>query len=298
MKKHKVFIDGETGTVGLQIHSRLKSRNDIEILTIPRELSENLDQRKKLINQAEFVFLCLPDEIAKQSVSVIENPDVRVIDASTAHRTNPEWDYGFPELSKEHKEKIRTSKRVAVPGCYASGFIALIYPLVKASIIPKDHPISCFGISGYSGAGKAFIAEYENSKRHPDLKSGRFYALSQSHKHQPEMQVVCGLERTPMFNPIIDDYYGGMIVSVPLQGFSKAEIETAYKNNYKTGNVKYIESYDEPFLAANALSGSDEMEIYAFGNDERVLLTARFDNLGKGASGAAVQCFDIMVGEK
>jgi len=310
LKKPKVFIDGESGTVGLKIYERLGSRADIELLKIAPELSENAEEREKFLNAADFVFLCLPDEIAIQAVAMTENPNTRIIDASTAHRINADWDYGFPELSQEQYEKIRVSKRVANPGCYASGFIALVQPLVQAGVIPHDMPISCFGISGYSGAGKAFIDEYESAERNPELSSGRLYALSQVHKHQPEMQKICGLTRTPMFNPIIDDYFSGMILNVPLQlppqprtalgtpleeGGLAEKIKTIYKNHYTNGRIKLMDSDGINFLAANTLADSDDMEIYVFGDNERILLSARYDNLGKGASGAAVQCFDIML---
>ena len=298
MKKVKVFIDGESGTVGLKIRERLAGRDDIELLKIAPELCEDANERKKFLNAADFVFLCLPDEVAIGAVAMTQNPNTRIIDASTAHRTNPDWDYGFPELSAEQYEKIRVSKRVANPGCYASGFIALVYPLVQAGVIPRDYPVSCFGVSGYSGAGKVFIDEYERAERNPELSSARLYALSQTHKHQPEMQKICGLEKPPMFNPIIDDYYSGMIVNVPLQLDLHAEdLKNIYKNHYKNGRVKLMDSDGINFLAANTLADSDDMEIYVFGDGERILLTARFDNLGKGASGAAVQCFDIMRGK-
>jgi N-acetyl-gamma-glutamyl-phosphate reductase len=301
--KIKVFIDGESGTVGLNIRERLKKFTDIEILHIAPELSESSNERKKFLNQADFVFLCLPDEIAKQAVSMIDNQSVRVIDASTAHRTNPDWTYGFPELSAEHEEAILNSKRVASPGCYASGFIALIYPLVSSELLAKDESLSCFGVSGYSGAGKVFIEEYENPARNPELSSARLYALGQTHKHQPEMRTVCGLQHDPMFNPIIDDYYNGLILSVPLQPrtlkrkITVEEIKELYKSHYKSGKVRFVEGNGINFLAANALADSDDMELYVFGNDDRILLTSRFDNLGKGASGAAVQCFGIMRGK-
>jgi N-acetyl-gamma-glutamyl-phosphate reductase len=301
MNKPKVFIDGESGTVGLQIHSRLSSRTDVELLTIAPHLCEDADERRKFLNEADFVFLCLPDEVAKGAVAMIEeagNTHTRIIDASTAHRTNPAWDYGFPELSAEHAAKIAKSSRVANPGCYASGFIALVYPLVQAGILPKDYPVFCYGISGYSGAGKAFIDEYRNPDRNPELASARVYALGQSHKHQPEMQHVCGLTRVPMFNPIIDDYYSGMVVNIPLQGFESGTIEQikkVYKQHYTVGRIQYVSDHDIAFLASNTLADSDDMDLFVFGTDDRILLSARFDNLGKGASGAAVQCFDLMM---
>lgn len=304
MSKIKVFIDGESGTVGLNIRERLNGRSDLDILKITPELSENADERKKYLNQADIAFLCLPDEAAKESVSLIDkdNHSTRVIDASTAHRINPDWTYGFPELSAEHAEKIRNSKRVATPGCYASGFIALVYPLVKSNMLSSDALISCFGISGYSGAGKAFIDEYQSKDRNPELASGRLYALGQIHKHQPEMKVICGLKNDPMFNPIIDDYYSGMIVNIPLvkPAFTASEVKKIYKEHYKNTRIEVKDSEGITFLAANTMANSDDMELYVFAdpNSERILLSARFDNLGKGASGAAVQCFDLMTGEK
>ena len=302
MTKTKVFIDGESGTVGLNIRERLNNRTDLDILKIAPELSENADERRKYLTQADFVFLCLPDEVAKQSVAMVDESsragEVRIIDASTAHRINPNWTYGFPELSAEHSERIRKSVRVATPGCYASGFIALVQPLVAYGLLDKSELISCFGVSGYSGAGKAFISEYESESRNPELTSARLYALSQSHKHQPEMRVICGLEHDPMFNPIIDDYYNGMIVCVPLQRpeFTIGQVRELYGKHYgSAGSRVELKSGDDiTFLAANTLANSDDMELYVFGNDERMLLAARFDNLGKGASGAAVQCFDLM----
>jgi N-acetyl-gamma-glutamyl-phosphate reductase len=301
MSKPKVFIDGESGTVGLKIYERLECRNDIELLKIAPGLCENAEERRKFLNAADFVFLCLPDEVAVGAVAMTENPDTRIIDASTAHRTNPDWDYGFPELSAEQYEKIRKSKRVANPGCYASGFIALVYPLVTAGFIPRDYPFFCYGISGYSGAGRVFIDEYESQTRHPDLASPRMYGLSQVHKHQPEMMSVCGLAKPPMFSPVIDDYYGGMVVNVPLQGYNADKIREIYGKHYDgCGRIRLMPSDDVTFLASNTLADSDDMELYIFADEksERVLLTARFDNLGKGASGAAVQCFDLMLKRK
>jgi len=298
MKKVKVFIDGEAGTTGLKIHDRLDGRTDIEMLKIDGELRKDAREREKFLNAADFVFLCLPDEAAREAVAMIRNPDVRVIDASTAHRTNPDWAYGFPEMSAEQAELIRRSKRVSVPGCYATGFVALIRPLTDEEILPRDYPVSCFGISGYSGAGKAVINEYESMFRNSELNGARMYALTLEHKHLPEMKLHGGLTETPLFCPLIDDFYSGMLVSVPLHGFDREEIADVYKRRYTSGRVKLAEDYGEGFLAANKLSGSDDLEIYVFGGDtsKKLLLTARLDNLGKGASGAAVQCFDIMKG--
>ncbi|MDR0196681.1 MAG: N-acetyl-gamma-glutamyl-phosphate reductase [Oscillospiraceae bacterium] len=301
MKKTTVYIDGEAGTTGLKIRSRLESVEGIELLAIEEKLRKDVGERKKMLNTADFVFLCLPDEAAKEAVSLIENGEVRVIDASTAHRTHPGWVYGFPELSVNQEEMIRLSRRVAVPGCYATGFIALVRPLVKAGIIPSDYPVSAYAVSGYSGGGRAAIAEYESGVRPAELSGARLYALSQEHKHLPEMQKICGLEHPPMFNPMIDDFYSGMVVCVPLQArtlpkeYSVSDILRTYKSHYpEIGRVRVIEDYGGAFLASNALSGSDDIELFAFGNGEKILLVARLDNLGKGACGAAVQCFEIM----
>ena len=225
--KPKVYIDGKEGTTGLQIYDRLASRDDIELLLIDETKRKDPDERKKLINAADITFLCLPDAAAKEAVSFVEKDSARIIDASTAHRTNPDWAYGFPELSPEHREKIRHSKRVAVPGCYASGFASLVYPMVHSGLLPKDYPVQCFAMSGYSGGGKKMIAEIESPDRAPELYSPRFYGLANNHKHLPEMQKISGLEKKPMFTPIVDDYYNGMVVCVPIQaaisGFSLVE---------------------------------------------------------------------------
>jgi len=296
MQKVKVYIDGEAGTTGLKIRDRLETRQDIELLKIADGLRKDAAERAKFLNAADYVFLCLPDDAAREAVSLIQNPDVRVIDSSTAHRTDPNWVYGFPELSYEQTEKIRKSKRVSVPGCYATGFVSLVRPLTDLGVIPRNSNLSCFGISGYSGAGKAAIAEYESNFRNSELSGARMYALSLNHKHLPEMRLHAGLSNAPLFSPVIDDFFSGMLVSVPLFGVDKNKILAAYKKRYETGRVKLIEDYDGNFLAANALSGKDDLEIYVFGNGDRILLTSRLDNLGKGASGAAVQCFEIMKG--
>jgi len=322
MSKTKVFIDGAEGTTGLTIRKRLEKlaeNSHIEILQISEALRKDRDERKKYLNAADFVFLCLPDDASKEAVSLIENDSTRVIDASTAHRIENDaptahriekgWTYGFPELSPERREKIRVSKRVAIPGCYASGFLALARPLTHRGIIPGDYPVTCYAISGYSGGGKKAIAEYQNEKRNAELDGARLYALTQEHKHLREMMHHSGLKfgNMPMFNPIIDDFYSGMIVNIPVitrtlpEKYQKDTAQTilnAYKEHYNQqhSRIRVVEDYNEPFLAANALSGSDEMELFVFGKNEHVLLTARLDNLGKGAGGAAVQCFELMKG--
>lgn len=306
--KTKVFIDGKEGTTGLQIFDRFEGRDDLEILTISEEKRKDINERKRLINESDITFLCLPDAAAIEAVSLCENPNTRIIDASTAHRTNPAWDYGFPELSKEHREKIVNSKRVANPGCYASGFISLVYPLVQAGVLPEDYPLTCHAVSGYSGGGKKMIAAIEGPDKTDEMYSPRQYALPQAHKHLPEMQYVCGLKYKPMFNPIVDDYYNGMVVSVPLitraltKTYTPADIHEILSEHY--AEQKYLkvmelggkETLPDGFLAANTLTGTNDMQIFVFGNDEQILLCSRFDNLGKGASGAAVQNMNIMLG--
>lgn len=305
--KTKVFIDGSEGTTGLRIYERFAGREDIELLSITSELRKDVNERKRLINQSDITFLCLPDAAARESVSLLENEQVKIIDASTAHRTEPGWAYGFPELSKEHREAVRTGSRIAVPGCYASGFIALVYPLVVGGILPKDYPVSCFALSGYSGAGKKTIAAYEGKDRPKELESGREYALTQQHKHLKEMWKITGLTRMPLFSPIIDDYYSGMVVSVPLYadmltGAQTLEKLLSYYTEYYQGEafIRVSGPEDEAaasgFLAGNALSGWDGMKIYVTGNEERIVLSSQFDNLGKGASGAAIQCMNLILG--
>lgn len=298
--QYKVYVDGREGTTGLRIIERLENRSDIELLLIDEKLRKDTAERKRLINKADYVFLCLPDDAAREAVSLIENDHVKVIDASTAHRTNDDWAYGFPELDGSFFEKIKCGRRVAVPGCYASGFLALCYPLVAKGIIPSDYPITAFAVSGYSGAGKKAIAEYEGSDKPQSYNSPRLYALGQEHKHLPEMEKIAGLTYPPMFNPIIDDYYSGMLVNIPLQtrtldGVSVDKLKELYRAHYQ--NQPMIRLADENgFLAANTVAHKDYLEIIVNGNSERILLTARLDNLGKGASGAAVQCMNIMMG--
>lgn len=305
--KTKVFIDGSEGTTGLRIHERFAGREDIEILPICEELRKDTKERRRLINEADVVFLCLPDAAARESAGLVENERVRIIDTSTAHRTEEGWAYGFPELSPGHRAAVRDAKRIAVPGCYATGFIAAVYPLAAGGILPKDYPLSAFAMSGYSGAGKKTIAVYEAEGRDKELDAPREYALSQTHKHLKEMQKITGLERTPLFSPIICDYYSGMLLTVPLYtdmlaGGQTPEKIHAFFGDYFAGE-KFIrvmpygkEADYQGFLAGNSCSGWDGLEIFVTGNEERVLVSTRFDNLGKGASGAAIQCLNIILG--
>lgn len=302
--KTKVYIDGQSGTTGLQIYDRIGQREDLELLRIPEELRHDPDERKKYLNSADIVFLCLPDEGAREAVSFIENPDVRVIDASTAHRTNPVWTYGYPELSKAQREAIRTSKRVANPGCHATGFISTTAPLVERGVIPKDYPMSCYSLTGYSGGGKKMIAEYEAEGRSELLDAPGIYGLNLHHKHLPEMQTVTGLAYPPVFMPVVDDYYKGMATTIMLQnrllpGQPSAEeicakLADYYRDEHFVSVVPFGENDSK--LYANKLAGTNRLEIVVCGHEEQTTVTALFDNLGKGASGAAVQNMNIMLG--
>ncbi len=299
----KVFIDGSAGTTGLRIYERLSEREDIELIKISDEDRKNLDVRKEAIESADAAFLCLPDSAAKEIVEALGDSKTKILDTSTAHRTNPAWAYGFPELSEGHRESIIKSKRTAVPGCHASGFISLVYPLVEAGILPKDYPVAANSLTGYSGGGKKMIAEYEADMRPDEFKSPRQYGLTQMHKHLPEMTKVCSLDFEPCFSPIVGDFYSGMTVTVPL--FSRLlskkvnlkDIYDVFKEHYENeGVVKVMPFGTEGFLGTNNLKFNDGMEIFVSGNDERILLASRFDNLGKGSSGAAVQCLNLMLG--
>ncbi len=300
----KVFIDGKEGTTGLQIYDRLGKRDDIELITLPEELRKDINARRECLNSADICFLCLPDAAAIEAAELVTNPNTRIIDASTAHRTNPDWVYGLPELSAERRESIKNAKRVANPGCYATGFISLVAPLVKAGIVTSDYPFVAHAVSGYSGAGKKAIAQYESEDRDIALSSPREYALTLSHKHIPEMVRECGLSEKPIFNPYICDYYCGMCVSVPL--FSRLlakkctvnDIREAFAEYYVRQNFIEIVKEDEipSFLPANELANTNELKVYVTGNSEQILLASVFDNLGKGASGAAVQNMNIMCG--
>lgn len=305
--KTKVFIDGKEGTTGLQIFERFEKRSDIEVLLIDEDKRKDVNERKRLINSSDITFFCLPDAAAKEAAALVENPSTRIIDASTAHRTDPDWAYGFPELSSAHRERISSAKKVANPGCYASGFISIVYPLVEAGVLPKDYPVISHAVSGYSGGGKKMIAAMDGAKT-KEMFSPRQYALSQNHKHIPEMQKICGLEYPPMFNPIVDDFYAGMVVSVPLvartlpKKYTPEDIHSVLSQHYAGQRfVKVMElgggdTLPDGFLPANTLEGSNQLQIFVFGNDDRILIASRLDNLGKGASGAAVQNMNIMLG--
>lgn len=298
----KVFIDGKAGTTGLRIAERLASRDDVEIISLPEELRKDYDARKKIINEADIVFLCLPDAAAIEAVGMVENENTVVIDASTAHRTSPDWAYGLAELGAEFEEKIKSSKRIAVPGCHASGFIALVYPLIKNGIIAEDTLLCAHSITGYSGGGKGMIADYESEGRDELLSAPRQYGLTQKHKHLPEMKKITGLKNEPVFCPIVSDFYSGMEVTVPLfkSQLLKGdinEIKKIYSEIYNTSLIKYNEGNDEGgFISANKYKNKDTMSIEVYGNEDRILLVARYDNLGKGASGAAVECLNIKLG--
>ena len=296
----KVFIDGSAGTTGLRIHERLANRNELEFITLADEVRKDINARKEAINSADIVFLCLPDAAAKEAVALCENSNTVIIDTSTAHRTNPEWCYGFPEI-KGAREKIALSKRIANPGCHASGFIALVAPLVSAGIMPKDAALSCFSLTGYSGGGKKMIEQYEGADRDTLLDAPRQYGLTQTHKHLPEMKLISGIDTSPLFCPIVADFYSGMEVTIPL--FMKdisgtmEDIKNVYRNTYTGKLVHFDDGCDENgLLSAGALSGRDDMQISVNGNEERIILTARYDNLGKGASGAAIQNMNIVLG--
>ncbi len=298
----KVFIDGKAGTTGLRIYERLEKRDDVSIISLSESLRKDVSARKDALNSADIAFLCLPDDAAREAVSLVENKAVKIIDASTAHRTNPDWAYGFAELSKEHRKKIQTSNRIANPGCYASGFIALVYPLIASGVVGEDYPFVCHAVSGYSGAGNKGIAQYEAEERDEGLKSPRLYALSLAHKHIPEMTKVCGLTKKPIFNPYICDFYNGMAVNVPLfvdgmkTPLSAKGVEELYREHYKGSRFVTVGKEESGFISANTLNGTNGLEILVNGNEGQILLTARLDNLGKGASGAAIQNMNIALG--
>ena len=296
----KIFIDGSAGTTGLRIYERLENRADISLIKLPEELRKDSAARKDAINSADIVFLCLPDDAAREAVSFIENKNTAVIDTSTAHRVNSDWVYGFSEIGN-NREKIANSKLIANPGCHASGFIALVTPLIQAGVLKADTTLSCFSLTGYSGGGKKMIAEYESPDVSALYKAPRQYGLTQQHKHLAEMKNVTGIGSLPLFCPIVADFYSGMEVTVPIAaGDIKTDIKglcEIYKNYYNNGLVHFCEDVQEGgFLSAAAFSGRDDMQITVCGNDERIILVARYDNLGKGASGSAIQNMNILMG--
>ncbi len=305
MQKSCVFIDGSAGTTGLRIYERLSLREDIELITLKEEERKDTKARQNALNSADIAILCLPDAAAIEAVSLVTNENTKIIDASTAHRTAAGWAYGFPELSPEFEEKISSSKRIAVPGCHASGFIALVYPLIASGLLPSSAHLCCHSLTGYSGGGKSMIGEYEGEDKNKLLYAPRQYGISQTHKHLKEMKAICKLGNAPMFSPIVDDFYSGMEVTLQLfadaltKSISLDELKEVYKKTYNTEIVSYSEEISEDgFLSAMAMSGKDSMKIAVFGNDERFLPVALYDNLGKGASGAAIECMNILLGKE
>ena len=304
MTKAKVYIDGQSGTTGLQIYDRIAARDDLELLRIDEDKRHDLDERRRFLNAADIVFLCLPDDGAREAVSLVENGDVCIIDASTAHRTAQGWTYGFPELNADQRAAIASSKRVANPGCHATGLISTTAPLVQAGILPADYPLTCYSLTGYSGGGKKMIASYEAAERPTALDAPGIYGLTLAHKHLPEMRKVCGLDRDPVFMPVVDDYYKGMATTIMLHndllaGSPTAEqIHACLARHYEGQRFVTVVPFGEngPTLYANELAGTNELHIVVCGNDERTCVTALFDNLGKGASGAAVQNMNIVLG--
>ncbi len=295
----KVFIDGSAGTTGLRIFERLSARDDLNLITLPDELRKDATARIDALNSADIAFLCLPDAAAKEVAEFELNKNLIIIDTSTAHRTNPNWEYGLPELFGR-REKIKNSKRIANPGCHASGFVALVEPLIRHNLISPETALTAFSITGYSGGGKQMISAYELPDRPKGYDAPRQYALTQQHKHLKEMTEITGIKTAPVFCPIVADFYSGMEVTVSL--FRKDlkctidDIKNLYKNYYTTKFIHFDENADEDgLLSALAYSGRDDMGISVFGNDDRILLVARFDNLGKGASGSAIQNMNIIL---
>ena len=304
MGKAKVYIDGQSGTTGLQIFDRISAREDLELLRIDEDKRHDTEERRRFLNAADIVFLCLPDEGAREAVALVDNPDVRIIDASTAHRTADGWTYGFPELNAGQRAAIAGSHRIANPGCHATGLISVTAPLVQAGLLPADYPLTCFSLTGYSGGGKRMIADYEADGRPVALDAPGIYGLSLEHKHLPEMQKVCGLVHEPVFLPVVDDYYKGMATSIMLHNAllvgapSTAEVHACLTEHYAGQQLVSVAPLGSngPVLYANELAGTNKLRIVVCGNDERTTVTALFDNLGKGASGAAVQNMNIVLG--
>lgn len=307
--KTKIFVDGEHGTTGLQIRERLRDRADVRVLPIAPEKRKDIVARRELINEADIVFLCLPDEAARESVSLVdESAAVRIIDGSTAHRTEPNWVYGLPELRPDNREAIRNSRRISVPGCHATGFNIIVYPLVQEGLASPDYPFSCYSVTGYSGGGKPLIAKYEANPKNHRPTAPRMYSLELRHKHLPEMQTVPALQRPPVFTPIVGDYYQGEVVSVPLhksllkRRMTARELHDFYSAYYS--DEQFIRVFPRPatnflddgFLDPTTCNGTNRLEIFVFGDADQLLVSARFDNLGKGASGAAIQNMNIVLG--
>ena len=294
----KVFIDGSAGTTGLRIRERLGGRRDLELLTLSEERRKDADARREMLNSADIAFLCLPDAAAVEAVSLIENDHTAVIDTSTAHRVSEAWAYGFAELSRSHRQTIVTSKRVANPGCHASGFIAGVYPLVNHGVISSDFPLTAYSLTGYSGGGKKLIAEYEDENRDPRHESHRIYGTTLTHKHLPEMQKVCGLTQKPVFSPILGDFYAGMATTVLLPGIDAGTAWEALSDHYAGQNLISVAPLggDEPVIYASTYAGKDTMRIQISGQRDQCMVTAIFDNLGKGASGAAIQNMNLLLG--
>jgi N-acetyl-gamma-glutamyl-phosphate reductase len=308
MAKYTVFVDGQEGTTGLEINERLQKRDDVEILKIASDKRKDIEERAKLLNQADVVFLCLPDDAAKESVALISNPSTRVIDGSTAHRIIDGWAYGIPELSMEHRKAIENAKRVCVPGCFAAGFNMLMYPLVKEGFVPANYPVSCHAVTGYSGGGKRLIAIYESEENKQKLNSPCFYALTLQHKHLPEMRKHSGLLNNPIFTPIVSKYYRGMTVAIPLnvdllsKQTTAAEVSFFYRDYYngqkfvKTLPFNIQEEFEWGYMNAESCNYTNNIEIMSFGDDRQILVVSRLDNLGKGASGSAIQNMNVMLG--
>jgi N-acetyl-gamma-glutamyl-phosphate reductase len=306
--KTRVFVDGEHGTTGLKIREHLCIRNDIQLLEIPSEKRRDIDSRRELINESDVVFLCLPDDAARESVSLIENHTVCIIDGSTAHRTTPGWSYGLPEAYPESRETIRNSRRISVPGCHATGFNLIVSPLVRGGVLTPDYPFSCYSLTGYSGGGRAMIARYEAKPKAPGLEAPRMYSLELNHKHLPEMQKVAGLARAPLFTPIVGDYYQGEVVTVPLHKallthrLTPSELCAFYMDYYSQEIFIQVVPYPcttclhDGFLDPMKCNDTNRLDIFVFGNDEQIMVSARFDNLGKGASGAAIQNMNLFLG--
>lgn len=305
--KYKIFVDGQEGTTGLEIHDYLSNRKDMEVLSIEPENRKNIEARRTLLNEADIAFLCLPDAAAKESVSLVSNSKTRIIDTSTAHRTDIKWTYGLPELNKNQREIISNSHRVAVPGCHATGFIISLYPLVKQGIVSKEYPVTCYSVSGYSGGGKKLISWYKNNHL-SNINTPKPYALRLNHKHLPEMQKITGLVYPPVFTPIVSNYYKGITVSIPLlsrflnKKYTVSDIHKILSQYYTSEHFINVLPLDvdnyleDGYLDIEACNNTNRIDILVSGNENQILLTARFDNLGKGASGAAIQNMNLMLG--